>query len=67
MAVSEHEEPVADDGAAERLREATEALEAVVRDRALLQQLSVEERTRLLSAAGAVFVGLWYAVPLSRR
>ena len=35
MAVSEHEEPVADDGAAERLREATEALEAVVRDRTL--------------------------------
>ena len=55
MAVSEHEEPVADDAAAARLRAATEALEAVVRDRTLLRQLSVEERTRLLSAAGAVF------------
>src|SRR5262245_50762477 len=55
MAGSEHEEPVADDGAADRLREATEALEAVVRDRTLLRRLSEEERTRLLTAAGAVF------------
>ena len=55
MAVSEHEEPVADEAAAARLREATEALEAVVRDRTLLRQLDVEERTRLLTAAGAVF------------
>ena len=55
MAVSEHEEPVADDAAADRLREATEALEAVVRDRTILRQLTEEERTRLLSAAGAVF------------
>ena len=55
MAASEHQEPVADDGAAERLREATEALEAVVRDRTLLRQLSVADRTRLLAAAGTVF------------
>jgi NAD(P)-dependent dehydrogenase (short-subunit alcohol dehydrogenase family) len=41
--------------ASEELRAATEALEAIVRDRSLLEALSVEERTRLLSAAGAVF------------
>jgi hypothetical protein len=39
---------------AERLRAATEILESVVRDRGLLGALSVEERTRLLSAAGDV-------------
>jgi NAD(P)-dependent dehydrogenase (short-subunit alcohol dehydrogenase family) len=43
------------DEAAARLRAATEALEAVVADRGLLRGLSVEERTRLLSAAGDVF------------
>ncbi len=43
------------DSVAERLRAATEALEAVVGDRTLLGSLSVEERTRLLSAAGDVF------------
>jgi NAD(P)-dependent dehydrogenase (short-subunit alcohol dehydrogenase family) len=43
------------DEAVERLRAATEALEEVVRDRALLRSLSVDERTRLLTAAGAVF------------
>jgi NAD(P)-dependent dehydrogenase (short-subunit alcohol dehydrogenase family) len=42
-------------GAADRLREATAALEAIVGDRSLLRTLSVEERTRLLSAAGSVF------------
>jgi len=41
--------------AAARLRDATAALEAVVRDRSLLRALSVDERTRLLSAAGDVF------------
>jgi NAD(P)-dependent dehydrogenase (short-subunit alcohol dehydrogenase family) len=41
--------------ASEELRAATEALEAIVRDRSRLEALSVEERTRLLSAAGAVF------------
>jgi len=40
---------------AARLREATEALESVVRDRGLLGALSVDERTRLLSAAGDVY------------
>jgi NAD(P)-dependent dehydrogenase (short-subunit alcohol dehydrogenase family) len=40
---------------AERLREAIAMLEAVARDRTLLQELTVEERTRLLTAAGAVF------------
>lgn len=53
MAKGEHQNGSAD--AAERLKEATEALESVVRDRSLLSELTVEERTRLLSAAGAVF------------
>ena len=39
----------------ERLKAATEALEAVVRDRGLLGELSEEERIRLLAAAGDVF------------
>ena len=39
----------------ERLRAATEALEAVVRDRGLLGELSEEDRIRLLAAAGDVF------------
>ena len=42
-------------GAAERLKTAIEALEAIVRDRSVLEGLSVEERTRLLDAAGSVF------------
>ncbi len=46
-------EPGADPSAA--LRAAIEALEAVVRDRGLLGRLSVEERTRLLAAAGEVY------------
>src|SRR4051794_19372241 len=41
--------------AAERLRQATEALESVVRDRGLLRALSLEERTRFLTAAGDVY------------
>jgi NAD(P)-dependent dehydrogenase (short-subunit alcohol dehydrogenase family) len=44
-----------EDETAEALRLATEVLEAVVRDRGLLRTLSVEERTRLLNAAGDVF------------
>src|SRR5579862_3783322 len=40
---------------AERLKQAIEALEAVVQDRGLLGSLTVEERTRLLSAAGQVY------------
>ena len=43
-----------DDDAA-RLRAVTELLEEVVRDRGLLGSLSVEERTRLLTAAADVF------------
>lgn len=39
----------------QRLRAATEALEAVVADRGLLQSLTLEERTRLLNAAGNVY------------
>jgi NAD(P)-dependent dehydrogenase (short-subunit alcohol dehydrogenase family) len=40
---------------AERLRTATATLEALARDRGLLAQLSAEDRTRLLQAAGQVF------------
>ena len=39
---------------AARLKTATEALEAIVRDRSLLRALSLEERTRLLTAAADV-------------
>src|SRR4051812_43087915 len=44
-----------EDDAAERLRLATEVLESVADDPGLLAGLSVEERTRLLTAAGNVF------------
>jgi NAD(P)-dependent dehydrogenase (short-subunit alcohol dehydrogenase family) len=50
VAIGEQEDVVA-----ARLRAAIETLEAIGRDRTLLQELSVEERTRLLSAAGDVF------------
>ncbi|HEY8644831.1 MAG TPA: SDR family oxidoreductase [Gaiellaceae bacterium] len=50
MAIGEHEQVLA-----ERLKAAIELLEAISRDRTLLQELSVEERTRLLAAAGDVF------------
>ena len=43
------------DDAAGRLRDVTEALEAVAADRALLETLSLEERARLLKAAADVF------------
>src|SRR5207244_2586414 len=43
------------DGASDPLRAALETLEAIVGDRGLLQELSLEERTRLLSAAGSIF------------
>jgi NAD(P)-dependent dehydrogenase (short-subunit alcohol dehydrogenase family) len=43
-----------DTDAGDRLKAATEILESVVRDRGLLGALSIEERTRLLSAAGDV-------------
>ena len=39
---------------ADRLRAATEVLETIVADRGLLGDLSAEERTRLIRAAGAV-------------
>ena len=39
---------------AARLKEAADVLESVVRDRGLLRALTVEERTRLLAAAGDV-------------
>src|SRR5215218_9913420 len=39
---------------AERLRALTDALEEIVRDRGLLGALTVDERTRLLRAAGDV-------------
>src|SRR5690242_1191536 len=47
--------PETPDDVAARLRAATALLEAIARDRSLLGTLSVEERTRLLSAAGDVF------------
>jgi NAD(P)-dependent dehydrogenase (short-subunit alcohol dehydrogenase family) len=40
---------------AARLKEASELLESVARDRGLLGALSVDERTRLLAAAGDVY------------
>jgi NAD(P)-dependent dehydrogenase (short-subunit alcohol dehydrogenase family) len=43
------------DELAARLRAATEALEEVVADRSLLQDLPLDERTRLLRAAGNVY------------
>ena len=49
----QRDRPFDDVGA--RLRAAIETLEAVVADRDLMDALSVEERTRLLSAAGDVF------------
>ena len=43
------------DDLSDRLRAATEALEAIVADRSLLQALPLEDRTRLLNAAGNVY------------
>ncbi len=43
------------DDLGDRLRAATELLEAVVADRQLLASLSLEDRTRLLNAAGNVY------------
>ena len=50
----EHSGPQASELAG-RLKEATELLESVARDRGLLGALSVDERTRLLAAAGDVY------------
>jgi len=48
-------EAATDNSLAARLRAATAVLEAVARDRALLSEIPVEERTRLLTAAGEVY------------
>jgi hypothetical protein len=53
MAIGEHEGISAED-VVDRLKAAAETLEAVVRDRSLLKALPLEERTRLLAAAGDV-------------
>ena len=45
-----HEE----NGVAERLKAAADVLEEIVADRSLLKELPLEERTRLLAAAGDV-------------
>ncbi len=45
----------ADDEIAAKLRQATELLESIANDRGLLGALTVEERTRLLTAAADVF------------
>jgi NAD(P)-dependent dehydrogenase (short-subunit alcohol dehydrogenase family) len=42
-------------GASDRLRAAIEALEAAAADRGLMRDLTLEERTRLRSAAGSIF------------
>ncbi len=56
MSTAENDERTGEGAAsAEQLRAATEILESVVRDRGLLGSLSVEERTRLLTAAANVF------------
>jgi NAD(P)-dependent dehydrogenase (short-subunit alcohol dehydrogenase family) len=52
---SETKPPVATPPLVDRLRAATELLEAVARDRVMLDALPVEERTRLLTAAGQVY------------
>ncbi len=44
-----------DDASPDELRAAIEALEAAVRDRGLLRHLTLDERTRLRSAAGSIF------------
>jgi NAD(P)-dependent dehydrogenase (short-subunit alcohol dehydrogenase family) len=52
VAIGEHEG--APDDVVEWLQAVTEALEAVVRDRSLLKALPLDDRTRLLAAAGDV-------------
>jgi NAD(P)-dependent dehydrogenase (short-subunit alcohol dehydrogenase family) len=52
-----------DDELAGRLRAAAELLETVAANRALLAEVSVEDRTRLLQAAGQVY----YPDPIERR
>ncbi len=50
-----NDKPEADTALTERLRAAAEVLEAVAANRALLFELTVEERTRLLQAAGNIY------------
>jgi len=50
-----HNIAAASEKLSDQLRAATELLEKVAGDRALLAQLSVEERTRLLTAAGEIY------------
>jgi NAD(P)-dependent dehydrogenase (short-subunit alcohol dehydrogenase family) len=47
--------PDENNSVADRLKAATELLEEVAGDRALLAQLTLEERTRLLTAAGNIY------------
>ena len=47
-------DPAEQDGIAERLKAAADVLEEIVADRSLLKVLPLEERTRLLAAAGDV-------------
>jgi hypothetical protein len=55
--MSAHHQPNHGDGkkAAAQLQAATEILEQAAKNRALLAELSVEERTRLLAAAGKIY------------
>jgi NAD(P)-dependent dehydrogenase (short-subunit alcohol dehydrogenase family) len=52
---STHDAPAATPDLGARLKAATQLLEQVAGDRALLAQLSLEERTRLLTAAGDIY------------
>ena len=54
-AASATNSPDENTGVAARLKAATELLEKVAGDRALLAQLTIEERTRLLTAAGDIY------------
>ena len=56
MAIGEHEglPPAPEVDVVDSLKAAADVLEAVVRDRSLLKALPLEERTRLLAAAGDV-------------
>jgi NAD(P)-dependent dehydrogenase (short-subunit alcohol dehydrogenase family) len=55
LAVNGETKPAASPAAASDLKAATELLERLAADRALLAQLSVEDRTRLLTAAGEIY------------
>ena len=55
MSVSQSQDSATESDAITRLREALKVMESVVEDRALLNDLSPEERQRFLGAAGNVF------------